>query len=331
MKKTLFLFLLALVTLCITAQTNRFRDSTVFFNSVNIATNGKVFKYKTGAIPGYVLTAMDTTGTSEWAPPTGGCSCDSLELYKENPSSAISPVATGINSIAIGSGYSAFNLEPPKATGAFSFSIGSNQVSEGVGSISIGISDTIKGTASTAIGAKNFIDEFSNSTYVIGDTNNVNQCTNCFVSGNMNVIDNSDQKYSVVIGNANTSSVSLSNKNQIILGDSNRAFFHSSTLIGRGLETVNPNSTLIGTYNDSIGRNDPKFVVGIGNNNSSKKNGLVIYSFGGMSIAVADSFTIYAISPPSGTIIFCSDCSGNGITGRILAFIDAAWRRLSFE
>lgn len=67
MKKTLFLFLLALVTLCSTAQTNRFRDSTVFFNSVNFATQGKSIYYKNGAVPGYVLTATDTFGKVEWS------------------------------------------------------------------------------------------------------------------------------------------------------------------------------------------------------------------------------------------------------------------------
>lgn len=72
MKKTLFLFLLAIVTLCSTAQTNRFRDSTVFFNSVNFATPGKSIYYKNGAVPGYVLTATDTFGKAAWQTATQG-------------------------------------------------------------------------------------------------------------------------------------------------------------------------------------------------------------------------------------------------------------------
>jgi hypothetical protein len=44
-----------------------------------------------------------------------------------------------------------------------------------------------------------------------------------------------------------------------------------------------------------------------------------------------DSATIYALTPTLGTQYYCTDCTGNGITGRIVAFIGAAWRRLLFE
>lgn len=44
-----------------------------------------------------------------------------------------------------------------------------------------------------------------------------------------------------------------------------------------------------------------------------------------------DSATIYTLTPDNGTQYYCTDCSGNGITGRIVAFIGAAWRRLTFE
>ena len=49
------------------------------------------------------------------------------------------------------------------------------------------------------------------------------------------------------------------------------------------------------------------------------------------SQTLADSVTIYAQTPLTGTMYYCTDCSGNGITGRILAFIGGLWRRLNFE
>jgi hypothetical protein len=56
-----------------------------------------------------------------------------------------------------------------------------------------------------------------------------------------------------------------------------------------------------------------------------------IDSSGLFTIGSLDSATIYAIAPVNGTQVFCSDCTGNGITGRIVAYIGAAWRRLLFD
>lgn len=44
-----------------------------------------------------------------------------------------------------------------------------------------------------------------------------------------------------------------------------------------------------------------------------------------------DSATIYALTPTLGTQYYCTNCTGNGITGRIVAYIASAWRRLTFE
>jgi len=44
-----------------------------------------------------------------------------------------------------------------------------------------------------------------------------------------------------------------------------------------------------------------------------------------------DSAFIYSLAPSKPALVFCSDCTGNGITGRIVAYIGAAWRRLTFE
>ncbi len=46
-----------------------------------------------------------------------------------------------------------------------------------------------------------------------------------------------------------------------------------------------------------------------------------------------DSVTIYAITPSGDkvTFAFCNNCTGGGVTGRILAYFGAAWRRLNFD
>ncbi len=49
------------------------------------------------------------------------------------------------------------------------------------------------------------------------------------------------------------------------------------------------------------------------------------------SFTPSDSATIYALTPSEGTSYFCNDCSGDGITGRIVTYIGAMWRRLKFE
>ena len=45
----------------------------------------------------------------------------------------------------------------------------------------------------------------------------------------------------------------------------------------------------------------------------------------------SDSVTIYALSPTEGTSYYCTDCTGDGITGRIVTYIGAMWRRLKFD
>ena len=44
-----------------------------------------------------------------------------------------------------------------------------------------------------------------------------------------------------------------------------------------------------------------------------------------------DSVTIYALTPAPGTVAYCNNCSGSGVTGRIVAYIGSAWRRLTFN
>lgn len=62
---------------------------------------------------------------------------------------------------------------------------------------------------------------------------------------------------------------------------------------------------------------------------TSDANGVAIWDT--TSFTTADSATIYAITPTPGTTYYCSNCSGNGVTGRIVCFIGSLWRRLSFQ
>lgn len=48
--------------------------------------------------------------------------------------------------------------------------------------------------------------------------------------------------------------------------------------------------------------------------------------------ASLDSVSIYlAGTPPNGRTFYCTDCSGDGLTGRIVSYIAGAWRRLKFD
>lgn len=49
------------------------------------------------------------------------------------------------------------------------------------------------------------------------------------------------------------------------------------------------------------------------------------------SFTPSDSLTIYSLTPSNFTAYACTDCTGNGITGAILTFIDGLWRRLKFD
>lgn len=51
----------------------------------------------------------------------------------------------------------------------------------------------------------------------------------------------------------------------------------------------------------------------------------------GIMLTGVDSATVYALTPSKGAIYYCTDCTGDGITGRIVTYIGAMWRRLAFE
>ncbi len=64
---------------------------------------------------------------------------------------------------------------------------------------------------------------------------------------------------------------------------------------------------------------------------SSASNKFSIDTNGLVSYNELDSATIYALTPTKNATVYCNNCTGNGITGRIVAYIGAAWRRLLFE
>lgn len=67
--------------------------------------------------------------------------------------------------------------------------------------------------------------------------------------------------------------------------------------------------------------------VGIGTSSLTAK----LQVNGDVRIEGTDSVTIYAKTPPNGTFEYCTNCSGNGITGRLLGYIASAWRRFTIE
>lgn len=52
---------------------------------------------------------------------------------------------------------------------------------------------------------------------------------------------------------------------------------------------------------------------------------------GALELYSIDSATLYATSAANGTLRYCSDCTSNGITGKLVMYIAAMWRRLAFE
>ena len=52
---------------------------------------------------------------------------------------------------------------------------------------------------------------------------------------------------------------------------------------------------------------------------------------GALELWAIDSATLYATTPYDGTIRYCSDCTSNGITGKLVMRLGSMWRRLAFE
>lgn len=258
MKKTLFLFLLALVTLCSQAQTNRFRDSTVFFNSVNLATQGKSLYYKNGAVPGYVLAAADTFGKAQW-------------VKNVNVDTSFSFTTSDSIKLVADDNWMGFGFPF-----CGSYKLDTNNITSFAGTRRLGT-----GYYTSVL-----------------STFNLNTFEESVVSTNY-------------FSSLNKQGVLLKSK-----GATGTDFVGITLFDAVQVHAIDNTDTLAFSVTSWNGSDIPNFQVW--------RNG--INTFGSN-----DSATIYSKTPPEGSIVFCSDCSGNGITGRILAFIGAAWRRLTFE
>lgn len=271
MKKTFFLFLLAIATFCIEAQTNRFNDSTVFNNVVNIRGTNKNFYYKKGAVSGYVLTATDTNGKAAWQAPSSG---DTTWLLSDT-----NIYAANIGNVGIGTA-----TPHSKVTIYGSFS-DSAYLSYGTGAV-IAAGDSIRLFGITKSGA--------------GVTNGYSS---------LQLTDDRAQGKTLwhwVIGN-NFAKVE---------GDSIEIRFKAG-----GKTLYYDNSGFYSINYDSLGKLSRPWIRGYIDS---------VYSTQ-VNISASDSVSIYATTPAEFTIRSCSDCSGNGITGRLLAFIASAWRRITIE
>ena len=61
-------------------------------------------------------------------------------------------------------------------------------------------------------------------------------------------------------------------------------------------------------------------------------NGAQELEFAPSNYTISDSLTIYGLNNVKEfTLISCSDCTGNGVLGRVLLYVQSAWRRLTFE
>lgn len=94
-----------------------------------------------------------------------------------------------------------------------------------------------------------------------------------------------------------------------------------------GIGTATPSAQL---HIKGTGATNATFSLKI--ENSAATSLLQVRDDGVSAFASLDSVTAYALTtPPAGGIVYCNNCTGNGITGRLLAYIASAWRRLTFE
>ena len=150
----------------------------------------------------------------------------------------------------------------------------------------------------------------------------------------------------VAVGNKSGKSITSSN-NCVFLGDSaggTSTGLTNAIAIGYNSMVDTSNAMILGNSNVNVGVGVTKptaklHVAGnfrlvdgtqaAGYTLTSDANGNATWS--PTSFTPSDSATIYALTPAEGTSYFCTDCTGDGITGRIVTYIGAMWRRLKFE
>ena len=94
-----------------------------------------------------------------------------------------------------------------------------------------------------------------------------------------------------------------------------------------GINTASPGATLdvngktkTGTFQLTTGGSNNYVMVSDGSGNGTWQVN---------TWAQLDSVSIYALTPAKPIQYYCTNCTGNGFTGHVIAYIGSAWRRLS--
>lgn len=192
---------------------------------------------------------------------------DSLGLYSLAYGDDV--IASGESSIALGKStksegeYSLSSGFESKALSTYSIALGFQSKSDGINAVSIGDENNAIANNAIAIGSKN--QALSLNNLAIGKENIINNTNGGFVIGNNNTV--------------------------------NFGFFGAA--LGLGLDVTS--YTAIGQYNDPNDlENFPKFVVGIGSSDATRKNGLSIYANGNVELS---GYTLQSTSGAQGSIM----------------------------
>lgn len=156
-------------------------------------------------------------------------------------------------------------------------------------------------------GGVSLIDTFSGGIYSIDMNSSVGGIkVNSFdTANNINTVSEITQSHARIFSDVNSGGFFLNSANNFI-----------------GIGTVVPDTTL--HIEGSVKIVDG--TEGLGKVLTSDAGGLA--SWGVTRFTPSDSATIYATTPAAGTTYTCTDCSGTGVTGRIVYYMDSAWRRV---
>ena len=150
---------------------------------------------------------------------------------------------------------------------------------------------------------------------------NLNADSNIYLNADSNIYLNASTDITL---NANT---------DITLNADSNIYLNASTDI-----SLNANTDITLNADSNISLNaDSNIFIGASNRiNIIGDSGVYIATpklilDGALKMIGIDSATLYATSAENGTIRYCSDCTSNGITGKLVMYIAAMWRRLAFE
>lgn len=184
-----------------------------------------------------------------------------------------------------------------------------NSTSETSSSVSVLGSQNIANNSSYVgvLGSQNTVTN-ANLTFISGARNQVNSPTS-FVSGADNIV-NADASYATVFGLNNTIGGSGTSHYATSIGTRNISKGHVSTTIGADLIASTFGEIVLGRWNEITSTNtstswvgtDPILQVGIGSNETAKKNALTIYKDGKVQVNQLKG---------TGNAYACIDADGN--------------------